>query len=468
MSEILVVDDDANTREALAVSLKKIGHQVNLAGTGTEALDFVRQQPVELAIIDLKLPDMEGTDLFEAMRIISPFTIAIMISARATVDEAVSALKLGIYDFITKDFRMQEIRKVVTKALETQQLLQENQRLRQALQDRLASGRILGRSPAFLKVLHQVNQIAPVRSTVLLTGESGVGKEVIAEAIHLGSPRKDKPLVKVNCGALTESLIESELFGHEKGAFTGAHQQRKGRFELADTGTIFLDEVSEMPLNTQVRLLRVLQEGEFERVGGTKTLKVDVRVVAATNQNLEAMVAAGTFRKDLFYRLNVIHLEIPPLRARREDISLLAQHFLDKFCLENNRPPMGFTPEATQALNNYLWPGNVRELENVVERAVALCNNPAVELADLPEEVQQQSDREEHIIIEVGASMEEIERRAIRQTLQKTGGDKEVAARILGIGLATLYRRLKEMESREISSTEATGKEDKDVEGNLS
>jgi DNA-binding NtrC family response regulator len=468
MSEILVVDDDANTREALAVSLKKIGHQVNLAGTGTEALDFVRQQPVELAIIDLKLPDMEGTDLFEAMRIISPFTIAIMISARATVDEAVSALKLGIYDFITKDFRMQEIRKVVNKALETQQLLQENQRLRQALQDRLASGRILGRSPAFLKVLHQVNQIAPVRSTALLTGESGVGKEVIAEAIHLGSPRKDKPLVKVNCGALPESLIESELFGHEKGAFTGAHQQRKGRFELADTGTIFLDEVSEMPLNTQVKLLRVLQEGEFERVGGTKTLKVDVRVVAASNQNLEAMVAAGTFRKDLFYRLNVIHLEIPPLRARREDISLLAQHFLDKFCLENNRPPMGFTPEAMQALNNYLWPGNVRELENVVERAVALCNNPAVGLTDLPEEVQQQSDREEHIIIEVGASMEEIERRAIRQTLQKTGGDKEVAARILGIGLATLYRRLKEMEPKGISTTEATGKEEKDVPGNLS
>ncbi len=416
----------------------------------------MRQQPVELAIIDLKLPDMEGTDLFEAMRVISPYTIAIMISARATVDEAVSALKLGIYDFITKDFRMQEIRKVVNKALETQQLLQENRRLRQALQERLASGRILGRSPVFLKVIHQVNQIAPVRSTILLTGESGVGKELIAEAVHSGSPRKDKPLVKVNCGALPESLIESELFGHEKGAFTGAHQQRKGRFELADTGTIFLDEVSEMPINTQVKLLRVLQEGEFERVGGSKTLKVDVRVVAATNQNLEEMVAAGTFRKDLFYRLNVIHLEIPPLRTRSEDISLLAQHFLDKFCLENSRPPMGFTPEATQALKNYLWPGNVRELENVVERAVALCNSPTVGLADLPEEVQQLSQVEENIVIQVGASMEEIERLAIRQTLKKTGGDKEVAARILGIGLATLYRRLKEMDAKEISGLEAT------------
>ena len=460
MSEILVVDDDANTREALAVSLKKTGHQVSLAATGTEALELVRQHPVELAIIDLKLPDMEGTDLFEALRIISPYTIAIMISARATVDEAVSALKLGIYDFITKDFRLQELRKVVNKALETQQLLQENQRLRQALQERLAGGRILGRSPAFLKVIHQVMQIAPVRSTVLITGESGVGKELIAEAIHHGSPRRDKPLVKVNCGALPEGLIESELFGHEKGAFTGAHQQRKGRFELADTGTIFLDEVSEMPLNTQVKLLRVLQEGEFERVGGSKTLKVDVRVVAATNQNLEEMVAAGRFRKDLFYRLNVIHLEIPPLRARREDIPLLAQYFLDKFCLENNRPPMGFTPEAMQALQQYLWPGNVRELENVVERAVALCSGASVGSDDLPEELRQQSKVEDNIVIPVGASLEEIERLVIRQTLRKTGGDKEVTARILGIGLATLYRRLKEMEAKENVPSQATDNEE--------
>ncbi len=449
MSDILVVDDDANTREALANGLRKLGHQIFLAATGAEALDLVRQHPVDLAIIDLKLPDMEGTDLFEAMRIIRPYTIAIMISARATVNEAVSALKLGIYDFITKDFRLQDIRKVVNKALETQHLLAENQRLRQALQDLLASGRILGRSPAFLKIIHQVNQIAPLKSTVLITGESGVGKELIAEAIHYGSPRRDKPLVKVNCAALPETLIESELFGHEKGAFTGAVQQRKGRFELADTGTIFLDEVAEMPLSTQVKLLRVLQEGEFERVGGTKTLKVDVRVVTATNQDLEKMVAAGTFRKDLFYRLNVIHLQVPPLRERREDIPLLAQYFLDKFCLENNRPPMGFSPTALQALKNYSWPGNVRELENVVERAVALSNGPTLNLEDLPEEVRQQSEVEDKIVIRVGATMEEIERQAIRQTLKKTGGDKEVAARILGIGLATIYRRLKEMEAKD-------------------
>jgi len=459
MSEILVVDDDTNTREALAVGLRKTGHEVYLAATGTEALELVRQHPVALAIIDLKLPDMEGTDLFEAMRIVNPFTIAIMISARATVDEAVSALKLGIYDFITKDFRLQDLRKVVNKALETQQLLQENQRLRQALQESLAGGRILGRSPAFLKVIHQVMQIAPLRSTVLITGESGVGKELIAEAIHTGSPRRDRPLVKVNCGALPEGLIESELFGHEKGAFTGAHQQRKGRFELADTGTIFLDEVSEMPLNTQVKLLRVLQEGEFERVGGTKTLKVDVRIVAATNQNLEDMVAAGTFRKDLFYRLNVIHLEIPPLRARREDIPLLAQYFLDRFCLANNRPPMGFTPEAMQALKQYLWPGNIRELENVVERAAALCAGASIGPDDLPEELRQQSVGEENIVFKVGASLEEIERLAIRQTLRKTGGDKELTARILGIGLATLYRRLKEMEASENGIPKTAGKE---------
>jgi DNA-binding NtrC family response regulator len=294
-----------------------------------------------------------------------------------------------------------------------------------------------------------VNQIAPVKSTVLLSGESGVGKELVAEAIHFQSPRRDQPLVKLNCGVLTEGLIESELFGHEKGAFTGAIQQRKGRFELADTGTIFLDEISEIPPATQVKLLRVLQEGEFERVGGTQTLKTDVRVIAATNEDMEAAVAEGRFRKDLYYRLNVIHLTIPPLRERQEDIPLLALHFLDKFCIENNRATMGIDPEAMAALKSHYWPGNIRELQNVVERAVALCQGNMVELADLPDEVRQYSPEDDQITLPVGASMEEIERRAIIQTLKKTGGDKELTARLLGIGLATLYRRLKEMEPKE-------------------
>lgn len=450
MSTILVVDDDANTREALEGGLKKTRHQVLLAATGNEALEQVRRQPVALAIIDLKLPDMEGTELFEAMRVINPGVIAVMISARATVDEAVSALKMGIYDFITKDFRMQEIRKVVNKALETQELLLENQRLRQALEERLASGRIIGRSPAFLKIIHQVNQIAPLKSTVLLTGESGVGKEIIAEAIHYSSSRQDKPLVKVNCGALPESLIESELFGHEKGAFTGALQQRKGRFELADGGTIFLDEVAEMPLTTQVKLLRVLQNGEFERVGGSQTLGVDIRVIAATNRDLEQAVSEGTLRKDLFYRLNVIRLDIPPLRQRVEDIPLLAQYFLNKYGAENNRLDMSFSPEALQALKSYAWPGNVRELENVVERVVALCSESTVKLENLPDEIRDYSGAADQINIPVGASIEEIERLVILQTLKKTGGDKELAARILGIGLATLYRRLKDMEQKNL------------------
>jgi DNA-binding NtrC family response regulator len=443
------VDDDAPTREALESGLKKMGHEIIAAGTGGAALEEVRRQAVDLAIIDLKLPDMEGTDLFEALRILRPAAMAIMISGHATVDEAVSALKKGIYDFITKDFRMHELRKVVNKALETQQLLAENERLRQALQDRGPAGRILGRGPALLKVIHMINQIAPLKSTVLLTGESGVGKELVAEAIHHQSPRKGKPLVKLNCGALPEGLIESELFGHEKGSFTGAIQQRKGRFELADGGTIFLDEISEMPLSTQVKLLRVLQEGEFERVGGTQTLKTDVRVIAATNVDLEAAVAQGKFRKDLFYRLHVIHLELPALRERAEDIPILALHFLDKFCLENNRPPMGFAPEAMSALKRYDWPGNVRELQNVVERTVALCQESTVELEDLPDEIKRHSPADDIITIPVGASMEEIERLAITQTLRKTGGDKELTARLLGIGLATLYRRLKEMGHRE-------------------
>jgi DNA-binding NtrC family response regulator len=452
MSVILVVDDDAPTREALATGLKKLGHEIIAAASGSEALEEVRRQTVDLAIIDLKLPDMEGTDLFEALRIIRPEAIAIMISGAATVNDAVTALKKGIYDFITKDFRMHELRKVVSKALETQEILVENQRLRQALQERSSTGRLIGRSEALLKVIHLVNQIAPVKSTVLLSGESGVGKELVAEAIHLQSPRRDRPLVKLNCGVLTEGLIESELFGHEKGAFTGAIQQRKGRFELADTGTIFLDEISEIPPATQVKLLRVLQEGEFERVGGSNTLKVDVRVIAATNVDLEAAVAEGRFRKDLYYRLNVIHLAIPPLRDRQEDIPLLALHFLDKFCLENHRAIMGISPEAMAALKRHYWPGNVRELQNVVERAVALCQRSMIEVADLPDEVRQHSPEDDQISIPVGASMEQIERLAITQTLNKTGGDKELTARLLGIGLATLYRRLKEMEVKESSA----------------
>jgi len=449
MSVILVVDDDASIREALVAGLKKLGQEIIAAASGSEALEEVRRQPVDLAIIDLKLPDMEGTDLFEALRIIRPDAIAIMISGLATVNDAVTALKKGIYDFITKDFRMHELRKVVSKALETQEILAENQRLRQALQERSLTGRLIGRSEALFKVIHLVNQIAPVKSTVLLTGESGVGKELVAEAIHDQSPRRDQPLVKLNCGALPEGLIESELFGHEKGAFTGAIQQRKGRFELADNGTMFLDEISEIPPATQVKLLRVLQEGEFERVGGTQTLKTDVRVIAATNEDLEAAVAEGRFRKDLYYRLNVIHLHIPPLRDRQEDIPLLALHFLDKFCMENNRAPMGISPEAMAALKSHYWPGNIRELQNVVERAVALCQGNMVELEDLPDEVRRYSPEDDQIIIPVGASMEEIERRAILKTLKKTQGDKELTARLLGIGLATLYRRLKDMETRE-------------------
>jgi DNA-binding NtrC family response regulator len=455
MSVILVVDDDAPTREAIESGLKKLGHQIILAGKGSEALEEVRRHPVDLAIIDLKLPDMEGTELFAILRLLRPQAMAVMISGHATVEEAVSALKRGIYDFITKDFRMHELRKVVTKALETQQILAENVKLRLELQERGPTGRLIGKSPALAKVIQMVNQIAPLKSTVLLSGESGVGKELVTEAIHLLSPRKDKPLVKLNCGALPEGLIESELFGHEKGAFTGAIQQRKGRFELADGGTIFLDEISEMPVATQVKLLRVLQEGEFERVGGTQTIKADVRVIAASNVDLEAAVAQGRFRKDLYYRLNVIHLHIPALRERGEDIPMLALHFLDKFCRENNRPLNGFSPAAMAALKRYSWPGNIRELQNVVERAVALCQGNMVELTDLPDEIRQHSPADDVITVPVGASMEEIERLAIVQTLKKTGGDKELTARLLGIGLATLYRRLKEMEAKEPETEES-------------
>ena len=358
MSVILVVDDDAPTREALATGLKKLGHEIHAAASGVAALDEVRRHPVDLAIIDLKLPDMVGTELFGALRILRPEAIAIMISGHATVDEAVSALKRGIYDFITKDFRMGELRKVVTRALETQKLLVENERLRQALKERSASGRMMGRSAAFLKLMQVVGQIAPTKSTALLSGESGVGKELIAEAIHYQSPRRSKPFVRVNCGALPGrthrvGTLRAREGGLHRGHPAAQRPLRAGRRRAPSSWM----RSARLPPPTQVKLLRVLQEGEFERVGGSQTLKVDVRLIAATNLDLEAAVAAGHFRKDLFYRLHVIHLVVPPLRERPEDIPLLALHFLDKFCLENGRPAMGFSPEAMRALEGYSWPG---------------------------------------------------------------------------------------------------------------
>ncbi len=447
MARIMIVDDDLNTCQSLTAALGKEGHQIFEAHSGKEALEKVRSQEVDLAVIDLMMPGMNGLEFFQTLKALHPEVVAIMISAQATVELAVSAIKSGIYDFITKPFRLGEIKKVIAKALEAQTLLTENRRLRQALREKASFSKIIGNSPAFIKVIDMIPKVAPTRSTVLLSGESGTGKEILAEAIHFASHRGEGPFVKINCGALTETLLESELFGHEKGAFTGAHQQRMGRFEMANGGTLFLDEIGEMSLGMQVKLLRVLQDGCFERVGSSRTIQVDVRIIAATNRDLEKEVQEGHFRQDLFYRLNVITIEVPPLRERVEDIPLLAGYFLNKYSELNNKNLLGFSSEVGRVLSHYPWPGNVRELENIIERAVSLCQTETIELSDLPSRLTQSSYAEGHLMIPIGISLDEIEQAVLEKTLLKTKGDKKAAARLLGISLSNLYNKLNRKES---------------------
>jgi DNA-binding NtrC family response regulator len=468
MAHIMIVDDDLNTCRSLAAALGKEGHQTFEAHSGEEALEKIRGQEADLMVIDLMMPGMNGLEFFQTLKASRPEIVAIMISARPTVDVAVSAIKSGIYDFITKPFRLGEIKKAIAKALEAQTLLTENRRLRQALREKSSFSKIIGASPAFTQVMDLVSKVAPTRSTVLLSGESGTGKEIIAEAIHFASPRGEDPFVKMNCGALTETLMESELFGHEKGAFTGAHQQRVGRFEMANGGTLFLDEIGEMSFGMQVKLLRVIQDGAFERVGSSRTIQVDVRIIAASNRELEKEVKEGRFRQDLFYRLNVITIEIPPLRERLEDIPLLAGYFLTKYAALNNKNISGFSPEVLQVLCDYPWPGNVRELENIVERAVSLGQTQRIELSDLPPRLKLESMEkavssgetqtvelstllsrsdndsrsDNYLVIPVGASLEAIEQAVLKKTLGKTKGDKRTAARLLGISLSSLYNKL--------------------------
>ncbi len=446
MSRIIIVDDDLNTCQSLNTALGKEGHQIFEAHSGKEALEKIRTQEVDLAVIDLMMPGMNGLEFFQTLKALHPEVVSIMISAQATVEMAVSAIKSGIYDFITKPFRLGEIKKVIAKALEAQSLLTENRRLRQALREKASFSKIIGNSPAFVKVVDMIPKVAPTRSTVLISGESGTGKEILAEAIHFASPRGEGPLVKMNCGALTETLLESELFGHEKGAFTGAHQQRMGRFEMANGGTLFLDEIGEMSLGMQVKLLRVLQDGAFERVGSSRTIQVDVRILAATNRDLEKEVREGHFRQDLFYRLNVITIEVPPLRDRVEDIPLLAGFFLNKYTELNHKNISGFDPEVFRALSSYPWPGNVRELENIIERAVSLCQTQTIELSDLPSRLIKSSYAGDHLMIPIGTSLDEIEQMVLEKTLIMTGGDKKAAARLLGISLSSLYNKLNRKE----------------------
>ncbi|MHC4952618.1 MAG: sigma-54-dependent transcriptional regulator [Planctomycetota bacterium] len=449
--KVLLVDDDKNTRETLQRGLKRAGYDIFMAENGSKAIPILQEEEIDCLVTDYKMPDMDGMRLATSARVVRPSVAIIMISAFANVDTAVHAIKQGIFDVFEKPVKLRDVKKAIARALENRLLLIENRRLRADLKGREELDRIVGRAPAFRDAIGMVAQVAPVKSTVLLTGDSGTGKEVFANALHRLSPRAEEPMVKVHCAALAEGLLETELFGHEKGAYTGAIQSRKGRFELADNGTIFLDEIGEIPLATQVKLLRVLQEGEFERVGGSETIRVDVRIIAATNVDLIDAVAEKRFRDDLFYRLNVISIRVPPLRERAEDIPLLVQHFIEKYNTLTGKELKGIAPDALDLLIGRDWPGNVRELENSIERAVVLATGDLICAADIPrtgnggEGAAGPADAAA-IQFRVGQSLADLEREAILRTLKAVDGDKDAAARILGIGVATIYRRLKEMD----------------------
>ena len=447
IATILVVDDDRSNRQTLRRMLSREGYEVEDAASGKEALDKLRSRATALMLTDLKMPGMDGVELLRASRVVSPDTEVVLMTAYGTVETAVEAMKEGAYDFLTKPLRRHDLLKTVRKALEKRSLVAENRELKARLEETRAIGplgRIVGNSAALQSSLEVVRQVAPTNATVLVTGESGTGKELVAQAIHELSPRVAHPLVRLACAALPETLLESELFGHEAGAFTGATGMRKGRFEVADRGTLLLDEVSETSPATQVKLLRVLQEGEFERVGGARTISVDVRIVAATNRDLSEMVADKAFREDLFYRLNVIRIDLPPLRNRAGDVPLLVDHFVRLYADRHAKEVSGVDPEAMDLLDGYRWPGNVRELQNTVERAVVLTQSDRIHLSSLPESIRGGEGRAEQLAFPIGTPLKEVERRMIQATLQLTGGDKKLAANLLGIHSRTIYRRMEE------------------------
>jgi len=446
---ILIVDDEANARAALSEILREEGYETETAADGFKALGKLGSFSPDLVLTDLKMPGLDGIGLLQEARGASPSTVVVVMTAFGTIDSAVQAIKLGAENYLTKPLDPTTLVAVVERAMEKSRLLAETAVLRERLRERNAFGHIIGEHPAMRALLDTVGQVGPSRSSVLIVGESGTGKELIAAALHRASTRAAGAFVRLNCAALADSLLESELFGHEKGSFTGAVGRREGRFKQADGGTLFLDEVSEIPLSTQVKLLRFLQEKEFERVGGNETLKVDVRILAATNVDLEERVKRGQFREDLFYRLNVIRLEIPSLRSRRSDIALLAAFFLKRYSQENGKNLKGFTEEALQRLMSYAWPGNVRELEHAVERGVVLARGERVEVEHLPPTVvppgsgrgAPPGDTRPPV---PGSTIADLERHAILETLKAVSGSTSKAARILGISPRKIQYKLHE------------------------
>jgi DNA-binding NtrC family response regulator len=442
---VLVVDDEPSNLASIEKIFQRDGMRVLTADGAKAALELVRTHRVQVVLTDLMMPGVSGLELLKAIKQISTDTEVVLMTAYGTVENAVQAMREGAYDFVEKPLKRMSVIKSVRKAAERQSLVAENRSLRQEIR-LLTKREIVGSSPALRRVLEIATQAAPSSATVLVLGESGTGKELVARFIHDHSARARAPFVAVNCSAIPETILEAELFGHERGAFTGALARREGRFAKATGGTLFLDEIGELSPAVQVKLLRVLQEGEYEPVGGD-TVRADVRIVAATNKDLRAEVAAGRFREDLFYRLNVIAITAPPLRARREDVPLLVDHFLGVYCAKNGRPRLEAPREVVAALLDYSWPGNVRELENVIERAVVLCRGDRLTVDDLPESVRQGDGGEpSSLTFGVGTPLDEVERRLIRETLRHARGDKSVAAQLLGISTRTIYRKLGELE----------------------
>ena len=437
-AEILVVDDEAIIRDSLRDWLSDAGYQVFTAENGHQALEIIEKERLGIVISDLVMPGMDGIELMKRAKDILPNIEVIIITAYGSIATAIAAMKEGAYDYIEKPFCPERAELLVKKLVEHQGLIEENISLHQKLEERYRFENIIAKSPKMQQVIEVIKIVAKSNATVLIIGDSGTGKELVARAIHSQSHRRGKPFIAVSCAALPESLLESELFGHEKGSFTGAYAQKKGKIEIANRGSLFLDEIGDMSANIQVHLLRVLEEKEFTRVGGNELIKVDVRVVSATNKDLKKAIASGQFREDLYYRLNVVTIELPPLSERKEDIPLLAQHFLKKFAVENQKEFTGFSPEATDFLLKYEWPGNVRELENAIERAVILAKNPYIEVTDLPQQ---------NLLLArpapLGKDLKEVERNHILDILTQTRGNYSETARILGISRMTLYNKAK-------------------------
>jgi len=447
METILIVDDEKNYLVVLEALLSSEGYEVITVDNSIDALEHITNPDLDLVITDMKMPGISGMELLEEIKKINFDLPVIVMTAYGTIEMAVDAMKKNAYDYITKPFRNEELKLTIRKALEKYRLVRENRLLNEALSDKYRFGNIIGKSKPMMEIYDLISKVSKSRASIMITGPSGTGKELIANAIHYNSPRKDRPFISINCGALTETLLESELFGHEKGSFTGAIAMKKGRFELADGGTLFLDEVGEMPPPLQVKLLRVLQEMEFERVGGTKTIKVDVRILSASNRDIKEDVVKGLFREDLFYRLNVIHIEVPSLKERGEDIRMLVDHFIDKYRDGENKK-IELSPDAWKALYNYSWPGNIRELENIIERAVVLNSSDIITPEDLPAyllERKEELDVDSFIPINspLQQTLEQIEKKIIIRALKKCGNVQSRAAEMIGIKKDLFHHKMK-------------------------